>query len=312
MATQQRKNVQRESEVRQLLGQHFPGGTVDTQTIQNFGKLAARILKEGSVRQREFKGGNCWELYNNSERDFNASGAQRVDTDFYGLTDDGRFVCVTERELESASRFDRYEKERREYTPGARDLIQLDLLFEENEIHGVLEAFLKDGGRRYHVSPNDPHVLRRIRQEEAEKQQQRAIERPARTRRTLAAVAVIIFLANLVLCLLPFFQGGGFSLANAANHSMDYPVYAAVSLLSVIVLSLSAGYQGGGPGFVVSWIWTFVFFFGGATVHYTKLGYGSGGAGEVWKTYGLILVVMIAAMLICYGIGKAAGKRAGL
>ncbi len=75
--------------------------------------------------------------------------------------------------------YQKFVRKTQEYSSSEHDLIQIDLLLEENHIKGVLEAFLKDGGKNYHVNPDDPYVVKRIQEQKERREDEKKRRREA-------------------------------------------------------------------------------------------------------------------------------------
>lgn len=193
-----RTNPQREKEIKSLLNKKYPNGVKDNKVYRDYANLAARVLKEGKVPSNSSTKGNYWELYHSYELDHPANNQvrDREDTDSYRLLEDGRLVCNSMRELTYYSNnYQVYDRGTKEYTPGEFDLIQIDLLLEENHIHGVLEAFLKDGGKNYHVAKDNPYVQKRIQAADEKRANENRAKRKAaayKAKKTLGTVLVVV------------------------------------------------------------------------------------------------------------------------
>lgn len=192
MSLKKRGNARREAEVNALLNTH-PGG-ITQDVISEYAKLATRVLKEGKVSLMSENNVCFWELYHYYERDLNvnASVEEREDTEYYGLTETGKIIRTSVRELYyripdprpyNFKSYEKYGRGTEDKTPSEFDLIQIDLLLEESGLHGVLEAFLKGDGGNYHVAKDNPALLTRIqKQKEAEEASRRQKAQAAKSK----------------------------------------------------------------------------------------------------------------------------------
>ena len=208
MGLKKRTNAGREAEIKNLLRKKYPNG-IDKQIILNYAKVAARVLTEGKVPFSE-SNDRCWELYHYYEKDMypNSSVEERTDTDSYRLMGDGRLVSKSTRELwfkipdPAPYNFKSYEiidHGTKEISPSEQDLIQIDLLLEENHINGVLEAFLIDGGKNYHLNQNDPSVVKRIQEQRERQAAEKNRKRQAAAAKAIKAGKTLLLVAAWII-----------------------------------------------------------------------------------------------------------------
>ncbi len=116
----------------------------------------------------------------------------------------------------------------------------------------------------------------------------------------------IIFVINIIFCLMPFVNGGNISFSESIFYGINYKVYIISSIIAVGLLSLSYGLMlsySGGLGYVLSWIWSMIFCVFVTSVRYTQNGYSSASASNAWKFFGIMIVVFATVIIGCNRFG---------
>ncbi len=317
MSQTKRENAKREKEVNVLLNSH-PGG-INQDVISEYAKLAARVLKEGMVPLRSENNVRFWELYHYYERDMypNAQVEEREDWDYYGLSEDGRIICASVRELYyvipnpipyNFKSYERYDRGTKNMTPSVFELMQIDLLLEESGLHGVLEAFLKGDGNNYHVAKDNPALLERIQKQKEAAEAERRRKREQNNQKAKKAGKTILLVAAWILFWYFIFCFGREMITARDNMMALGGQYVLYGSMTVGLLNFAQALRSDRKKamllftIIASVILSFVF--AGAVFYY-----GSLSQGYYWQQYLMLILRFIIAIAIGQILGSVIRKK---
>ena len=318
MSQTKRKSAKREAEVNTLLKAY--SGSITKDAISEYAKLAARVLKEGMVPLRSENNVRFWELYHDYERDLNVNAniEEREDTDYYGLTEDGRVIHTSIREIyyrtpnprpynfQGYNRFDRGTEDR---VPSEFDLIQIDLLLEESGLCGVLEAFLKGDGSNYHVAKDNPALLERIQKQKEADEAERRRKREQNNQKAKKAGKTLLLVAAWILFWYFIFCFGREMITDRESmiaHGSQYVLYGSMTVgLLNFAQALRSDRKKAMLLFTIIASVILSFVFAGAVFYFGTLA-----QAYYWQQYLMLILRFIVAIVIGRIIGSLIRKKA--